>query len=230
MIYTPQSLANYKKVTRIIDVNHNNPVTEESLDGSGIVGVIYKINQGDYPDPARQDHHDLLSRLNLLEGGYGFSEPGPGAPQAEFLLDGVTDIFGGNDVPFPEFVMALDLEPDEKLGKMTVPQAEDYVQCIADNTGYWPLLYGGGGLLRDAFEMSNRYAHSKLLNCNLWLADYRKAWRVITGWDRFSLLQWAQDDENPGWDYNAMFVPPDFTGDPIDFIKQQWPLLMNSAK
>ena len=226
MIWTPQNTLSRPRTTKVIDVNHNNPISDKTLSAKGIDGVIVKITQGNsFVDPSAKASLAMLKQTKRLRGGYHFTEPGPGAIQAKFFWTHLLEALGGkydNSVN-----VTLDLEPGTH-GNMAIKDAEDWVKYIHDECiGSWPLVYGGGGLLRDAFETGG-HTKSVLLKCGLFLADPRTNWKIIPGWQRFMMRQKSEDTDEPGWDYDEYLA--EAGSDPVSELHFKWPLHMSDSK
>lgn len=214
MVWTPANTATKPRVRAIIDVNHNNPITEATLKKRGVVACFAKISQGlGFVDPAAKGSLAMLKKLGLLRGAYHFTEPGVGHVQAAFFFAHLKIALGG--AYDPACAIMLDLEPGTH-GKMKITDARDFVSYIHDQIGKWPLLYGGGGLLRDALQ--DKPADPVLTKCPLVLADPRDKWKMIDGFETYALRQYGEDHDSPGWDWD------EYVGT-LEDLKANWPLM-----
>ncbi|HEV7405143.1 MAG TPA: glycoside hydrolase family 25 protein [Chthoniobacteraceae bacterium] len=169
--------------TGIIDVNHANRIDLEKLKAAGFAAIIHKASQGvSYDDGLYQTRKEAALAMGFLWGAYHFATGADGRKQsANFLGDEA-----GSD---PKVLCVLDFEPDETGPDMTLQEGRDWIHAVADATGRMPMIYGGGGLLRDLLEDR---ADDLFAQCPLWLCDMREHPRpILPNWPAWTLLQYT---------------------------------------
>lgn len=171
----------------ILDLNHSNGFDVAKMKAGGIGAVIHKATEGiTFADSKYATRKAEALAAGLLWGAYHFSSGDDGVAQALHFLA----VENGRD---PKTLLALDMEPSSHGPDMTVAQAEAFVSTIHLKTGRWPVIYGGGGLLRDLMEDK---ISATLSNCPLWLADYRAHPKAIPPtWPKWTLLQFSDGEQ-----------------------------------
>jgi lysozyme len=183
----------------VIDISHNVTVSSfRQVREAGILAVIHKATEGgDWVDPSYASRQAAAEQAGLLWGAYHFgTRQFSGAKQAQSFLATVR--------PTPRTVLALDYEVNDPNPRntMTLPQAEEFVRVIQQQTGRLPMVYthpawadgeqrGKGGQRSLPIQPG-----SLLTRCDLWLADYREEPRLPKGWEGrgWKLWQYAADE------------------------------------
>jgi lysozyme len=100
------------------------------MKADGIVGVIHKATQGlTYVDSTYTTRIRAASEAGLLWGAYHFGVGGDGSDQAIFL----------NAVrPDGQVLLVLDYEANLTGPTMSLDQAREFVEHVAEVTGRWP--------------------------------------------------------------------------------------------
>jgi len=166
----------------IVDISHHNG---DHLDfgaagAAGIAAVIQKATQGTrYRDPTYTRNRAAVLAANLLFGSYHFGTGEDGAAQADFYLATVG--------PQPREALVLDLEANTAGPSMTLEEARAFVTHVLEQTGTYPILYGG----HDLKDELGRQADHVLSNCPLWLAQYGPTPVLPVGWANWSLWQYT---------------------------------------
>ncbi len=153
-----------KPINVVIDLSHHNEKVDfEKIKADGIVGVIHKTTQGlTYIDKTYATRHTAALEAGLLWGAYHFGVGGDGSDQAEFFL--------GKVGPVDDTLLVLDYESNLTGPTMSLDQAREFVEHIANVTGRWPGLYSGH-LIKE--QLAGLATPDPLLsNCFLWLAQY----------------------------------------------------------
>jgi lysozyme len=153
-----------KSINVVIDLSHHNEKVDfVKAKADGIVAVIHKATQGfTYIDKTYTARHKAASDAGLLWGAYHFGVGGDGSDQADFFLNAVR--------PDGDVLLVLDYEANLTGPTMSLDQACEFVEHVAEVTGRWPGLYSGhlikeqlGGVVTP---------DPRLSNCFLWLAQY----------------------------------------------------------
>jgi lysozyme len=199
----------------IIDIYHKNSIDfQEALNG-GVVAIIHKATQGsNIRDSKYHKRREEAKKLGFLWGGYHFSTGEPVVDQVQNFLNYCQ--------PKDDELISLDWEPCDGPD-MTLIHAREFVQMIKNETGRWPVIYGGH-LLR---EKVSHEPDSILSNCPLWYARYSSSpiGIPIKIWPNYTLWQYTDGDVGPephntrgveGADRNI------FLGS-IDDLKSAWP-------
>lgn len=169
---------------KIIDINHANGLDLGTLLPWGLGAIIHKATEGmEFVDSKYTARKSAAMSAGILWGAYHFAAFGDGIEQARHFL-AVED--GSN----PKVLLCLDFEPSSHGGEnMTVKQGRDFLSYVHDKTGRWPMIYGGGGLLRDLLADKHDDVFSK---CPLWLCDMRAHPQpILPMWPRWTLLQYT---------------------------------------
>jgi len=203
-------------INTIIDIYHGNNIDLEQCFAGGIVAIIHKATQGAaIRDSKYHERRQRAKQLGFLWGAYHFSTGGSVAEQVDNFLTYAR--------PQDDELISLDWEPSDGPD-MTLEQAKHFVQMIKDETGRWPVVYGGH-LLRESIGHN---PDAVLANCPLWYARYAAAPIGIPTqvWPTYTLWQYTDGDVGPephdtpgtsGADRNI------FQGT-IEDLKVQWPL------
>jgi lysozyme len=174
-------------INTIIDMYHGNSIDLEEVLESGVVAIIHKATQGaTIRDSKYQQRREGAKELGFLWGAYHFSTGGSVADQVENFLTYAK--------PEDDELIALDWEPSDGPD-MTLDQARHFVQMIKDETGRYPLVYGGH-LLR---ESVGHNPDAILSNCPLWYARYAASPIGIPTavWPTYTLWQYTDGDAGP---------------------------------
>ena len=174
-------------INTIIDMYHGNSIDLEEVRDSGVVAIIHKATQGaTFRDSKYHQRREGAKALGFLWGAYHFSTGGSVADQVENFLTYAK--------PEEDELISLDWEPSDGPD-MTLDQARDFVQMIKDETGRYPLVYGGH-LLR---ESVGHNPDAILSNCPLWYARYAASPIGIPTavWPTYTLWQYTDGDAGP---------------------------------
>lgn len=168
--------------TGILDLNHDNSLDLGAFLGAGFAAIIHKATEGTgFRDPKYAARKSAAMSAGILWGAYHFTRGGDGREQCDAFLE-------MEDFSNPKILGALDFEPSPGPD-MTIEQGRAFILRFHEKTGRYPVVYGGGGLLRDLLEGKNDPVFGA---CPLWLADYRHAPKVIAPtWSRWTLLQYT---------------------------------------
>jgi lysozyme len=158
------SAAAAKPINVVVDLSHHNEdVDFAKVKADGIVGVIHKATQGlTYIDKTYATRQKAASEAGLLWGAYHFGVGGDGSDQAEFFLDTIQ--------PDGATLLVLDYEPNLTGPTMSLDQAREFIEHVAEATGRWPGLYSGH-LIKEQLG-SVPIPDARLSKCFLWLAQY----------------------------------------------------------
>ena len=175
---------NKMQTNSVIDLSHHNaPVDLARARGDGIQAVIHKASQGVvYTDPQYVYRKHAAQQLGLLWGAYHFGDGTDGRTQAEHFL---TASRADDNV-----LCVLDLEENTEGGDtISLVQAYDFLNCVKNRTGRWPVLYGGWYLR----TLVQGKPDAILNNCPLWVSDYRGTNEPVipTGWSTWNLWQYT---------------------------------------
>jgi len=193
------------RLDAVIDISHSSVVRDFSLtrEKSHILGVIHKATEGgDWRDPAYARRRPQAETAGLLWGAYHFgTHQYPGAQQAALFL--------ATAQPSSSTLLALDFELNElnPANSMTLRQAEDFVRAVRAATGRYPMIYTNAGWANGKpMGSTGHRLHSQvgpksiLVNCPLWLGDYRSQPEVPSAWQGkgWHFWQYAGDVEDGG--------------------------------
>jgi lysozyme len=174
-------------INTIIDIYHGNSIDlEECLEG-GIIAIIHKATQGAATrDSKYHERRERAKALGFLWGAYHFSTGGSVSEQVENFL--------AYAKPEDDELISLDWESSDGPD-MTLDQAKHFVQMVKDETGRWPVIYGGH-LLRESIGHN---PDSILGNCPLWYARYASSPVGIPTqvWPTYALWQYTDGDVGP---------------------------------
>lgn len=175
-------------INTVIDIYHGNGIDLERCFEGGIVAIIHKATQGTTTrDSQYHARRQRAKQLGFLWGAYHFSSGSSVSQQVENFLSYAR--------PGDDELISLDWEPSTAGPDMSLEQARHFVQMIKNETGRWPVIYGGH-LLR---ESVGHDPDPILAKCPLWYARYRSAPIGIPTqiWDRYTLWQYTDGDEGP---------------------------------
>lgn len=180
----------------IVDLSHHDSVESfhEAYD-AGIRLCILKASQGtSFVDPRFFERVKNLSKYlpEMRIGAYHFGTGAPAIAQSKFFIDTVrrAEAKAGTKIK----LLCLDYETNPSGSTMSQSQAEDFVRRHVVETAKKPLLYGGH-LLRN---VADNNPHSPLLDCELWLADYRDEPRLPEGWRKWRIWQYSAPEDRSG--------------------------------
>jgi len=174
-------------INTIIDIYHGNSIDLPKTKKGGITAIIHKATQGtDVRDKTYQDRRKQAKDLGFLWGAYHFSTGASVSDQVENFLSYAK--------PEDDELISLDWEPSDGPD-MSLDQAEHFVQMIHDETGRWPVVYGGS-LLREEI------AHNPdpiLSACPLWYVRYASSPIGIPTqvWETYTLWQYTDGNDGP---------------------------------
>jgi lysozyme len=174
-------------INTIIDIYHGNSIDLEECFAGGIIAIIHKATQGaTMRDSKYHQRRERAKELGFLWGAYHFSTGGSVSDQVENFLTYAR--------PEDDELISLDWEPSDGPD-MTLDQARHFVQMIKDETGRWPVIYGGH-LLRESIDHN---PDSVLGNCPLWYARYANSPIGIPTqvWPTYTLWQYTDGEAGP---------------------------------
>lgn len=181
-------------IDSIIDTYHGNAINVEAVKEAGIVAIIHKATQGSsFKDSKYRQRRDQAKDLGLLWGAYHFSTGESVSSQVENFL--------AHAVPAEDDLIALDWEPSNGPD-MTIEQARHFVQMVREETGRWPLIYGGHHLRKWVGHKPDPV----LSHCPLWYARYAthpigipiQIWPTYTLWQYTDGVAGPEPRETPG--------------------------------
>jgi lysozyme len=194
----------------VIDISHNVRVSDFNLvRKSDILAVIHKATEGgDWIDPSYAERRVQAESAGLLWGAYHFgTRQYSGARQAQAFLSVVR--------PSPRTLLALDFELNDPNpnNTMTLPQAEEFVRVVQQQTGRLPMVYTHAGWANG--ERAGRRGvrlrepvgpNSILARCDLWLADHREEPEVPYAWANrgWRLWQYLADETESNAAYGSV--------------------------
>jgi GH25 family lysozyme M1 (1,4-beta-N-acetylmuramidase) len=165
---------------RVVDLYHLDDVTSFAQAAeAGIWGIIHKATTGATgQDSAYAARRGEALAAGLLWGAYHWGTNADVADQVDNFLN-VAD-------PDTDMLVALDFE--ETAGnQMTLDQARDFLERVADKLGRKPVLYGGGLLKTDLGSTQDPFFGSH----RLWLAHYSTTPTVQASWETYWLWQYT---------------------------------------
>jgi lysozyme len=198
----------------VIDISHWQTVNPgfEPAKAEGIVGVIHKLTEGSgYVDDTVDARAFLAREAGMLFGVYHFVRSGSMSQQAQFFVDTVDKLNLDED---GELLYALDHEdPDVSLD-----QAIEFLETVAELTGKSPVLYSGHVLKEQLASCST--PPKALYAYRLWLAQYSSSPELPKGYDSYWLWQYTDKGQLPGIapavDLNQYF------GDRVEDLIEEW--------
>lgn len=177
-------------VNTVIDLSHHNTLTSNAfhdLVGAGITGVIHKATQGGtFVDGKYADREKRARSVGILWGAYHFLVAGVTVEKQLALFLRTVDE--------STTLLALDFEKNGATGLTpSVAQAHEFVQGIVEETGRFPLLYGGNSIK----EALGNMVDSLLGRCPLWWAQYGPSANIQESWSKYTLWQYTGDGIGP---------------------------------
>jgi lysozyme len=171
----------------VIDLSHwQTPVDFVRAKAAGIVAVILKATQGSrWVDATFTQRSAAATAAGLLVGAYHFLDASSPELQVENFLSAV------EGCP----VLALDAEPNEIGGTVTVPQTAEAAARLQMATGNAPLVYVSR---YGPDERGTGLPNSVLSRCPLWLPAYNSRPICPRGWSNWAL--WQHTDGSIGSD------------------------------
>jgi lysozyme len=171
----------------VVDLSHwQAPVDFAQAKAAGIAAVILKATQGaNWVDVTFASRYAAASSVGLLVGAYHFLDDSEPALQVQnFLLM-------AEGCP----VLALDAEPNEIGGTVTVPQAAEAAARLHMATGRTPLIY----ISRyGPDERGSGFPNGVLSRCPLWLPAYNARPVCPPGWSKWLLWQYTDGTVGSG--------------------------------
>jgi len=170
--------------------HHNGPNLDfKAASTGGMRAVFHKATQGTWMvDPMYAKNRAAAAEAGILWGAYHFAE-GSSDPvaQAQYFLKNAAAKKGD--------LLALDYEVNPTGETMTIDQAEKFVTEVHDQTGVWPVVYGGYTLRKNLTGRKSEI----LGNCPLWLADWVEyPPEVVTPtWEKFTFWQFTDSNKGP---------------------------------
>ena len=149
----------------VIDISHYQSTPSlKALNDEGIVGVICKATEGrSTRDDTYFDKKSKLKDQGMRWGSYHYSSGSEALLQVENYLNYAK--------PEADELIALDYEPSSSGQNMTYDQMVEFVSLIKQETGRYPMIYGGR-LLR---EVLHGVETSILSECPLWYSRYNSS-------------------------------------------------------
>jgi len=173
--------------TGILDLSHGNNLDLGTVLDAGFTAIIHKASEGlSFRDPKYTARKSASMSAGMLWGAYHFAAFGSGEQQARNFLS----VEPCDD---PRILPVLDFEKSSKGGEsMTLAQAREFIQTVRAVTKRAVMIYGGGGLLREAMD---GVSDDLMASCPLWLADYRPTPKSIPPtWPKWTLLQYTDGE------------------------------------
>jgi lysozyme len=90
-------------------------------------------------------------------------------------------------------LVCLDFEANPTGSGMNLMQARQFVRLFGQQTGRYPVLYGGAWLK----EQLNGKPDAVLSKCPLWIAQYAAKATLPPGWKRYALWQYTDGESGP---------------------------------
>ena len=174
-------------INTIIDIYHGNSIDLQKCFDGGTVAILHKATQGsNFSDSKYHQRREGAKQLGFLWGSYHFSTGSSVSEQVENYLTHAR--------PEDDEVICLDWEPSDGPD-MTLQQARHFVQMIKDETGRWPMVYGGH-LIRESIGHN---PDPVLSNCPLWYVRYANSPIGIPTqvWPTYTLWQYTDGDVGP---------------------------------
>lgn len=178
----------------VIDLSHRNQSVDLSkAKNAGIQAVFHKATQSIgttlFHDPMYHSRQAAALSSGILWGAYHFGSSGSGIEQATAFLQFAN---ASNNT-----LLALDFEPNTTSGEgtMSVNEAADFINEIFNQTGKYPVLYGGS-LLHQS-DVYNSSAYDTLVKCPLWLAQYGPAIHLPPKWAKYTFWQYTDGNVGP---------------------------------
>jgi lysozyme len=193
----------------VIDLSHYQTVTSfADVKAAGVTGVIHKATQGtDFTDPEYAARKPSALQAGLLWGAYHFGDGNSsGADQASYFLSVVK--------PGPRDLLALDFEENTDppgAASMTLQQARDFVQQVAQATGRYPGIYGGSYLM----SLLGGATDPVLQQCWLWISSWNPGPPAIPpNWPCWTMWQYTSTGTINGIAGDGVVDCDNFNGPP----------------
>jgi lysozyme len=173
--YTPPATSDV-----VVDLSHwQAPVDFEQAKAAGVVAIILKATQGGgWIDATFARRFAEATATGLLVGAYHFLDDSPPEQQVENFLSVAEDCQ----------VLALDVEPNDIGGTVTVVQAAEAAARLQMATGRAPLVY----ISRYGIDgRGTGFPNSVLSRCPLWLPAYNSRPVCPAGWSKWALWQYT---------------------------------------
>jgi lysozyme len=175
----------------VVDIFRGDKVTSfADAHAAGIRGIIHKATQGvNVTDDAYAGRRQPALDAQMLWGAYHFGTNDDVPTQIEKFL--------GAAKPDDKTLVALDYEPlvVKKVDKtMTLEQAREFMEGIADRLGRKPVLYSGH-LVKD--QLGNK-VDSFFGSHRLWLAQFGPTPKPQKSWGKQWLWQYTDGTAGPG--------------------------------
>jgi lysozyme len=173
--YTPPVICDV-----LIDLSHwQGPVDFTQAKSAGIAAVILKATQGaNWIDATFTSRLAAAMAAGLLVGAYHFLDDSAPALQVENFLS----------VAEGRQVLALDAEPNDIGGTVTVAQAAEAAARLQMATGRAPIVY----ISRYGLDgRGTGFPNGVLSRCPLWLPAYNSRPVCPPGWSRWTLWQYT---------------------------------------
>ena len=127
-------------IDAIVDLNHDNAIDMVKAVNDGIVAVIHKASESaSFKDPAYIKRRTAALEAGLLWGAYHFSSGRDVGEQFDNFMAGTN----WKKLADETTLLCLDFEPSSSGPDMSLDQAHDFVTRIKNETGRWPMIYGG---------------------------------------------------------------------------------------
>jgi len=175
-------------IDTIIDIYHRTNIDFARAKNAGIVAIIHKATEGaTFRDKEYRGRKAIAKSHGFLWGAYHFSSGGSVTDQVDNFLE--------HAQPDDDDLIVLDFEPSSSGANMTLEQAHRFVEMIKNETGRYPLIYGGS-MLREGIGTR---PDPILANCPLWYARYRDRPIGIPTqvWTSFTLWQYTDGNDGP---------------------------------
>lgn len=152
------------RINVVIDLSHHRETVDfDAIAADGIVGVIHKATEGlGFSDRTYAARRVEARRRGLLWGAYHTGVAADGSDQADFFIKAAD--------PDEQTLIVLDYEMNPTGTTMTLDQAREFVERVAEITGRYPGLYSGGLIKEQLRGVTPR--DPILSNCFLWIAQY----------------------------------------------------------
>lgn len=174
-------------LSTVVDLSHHNGnIDLLRARDAGLLGVIHKATQSTrFVDPKYEANRRAARDAGLLWGAYHFGAGGRGADQARHFLNVVQ--------PGPDDLLVLDYERNPRGETMGLVAAREFVTCVAESTGRYPGVYGGGWIKS---VLGNR-RDATLGRCWCWIAQYATRPRLQATWTNWTLWQYTDGRFGP---------------------------------
>lgn len=180
---------------KVIDIYHGDTVTDfTKAHAFGIRGVIHKATQGiRITDPLYALRRKQAGAAGMLWGAYHFNSGEDVTAQVRHFLS-VAD-------PDPNTLLALDFE-DNPHNDMTLAQARQWLELVAEHTQRRPWLYSGNRI-KETLAGADADTRAFFGKHRLWLPQYAAAPQLLDAggkplpWTTAHLWQFTGDGRGP---------------------------------